>query len=530
MACRVDRSSPIVCSWRSGIDIDAVRRADEGEFRVHVRLIQEVSAVPLFGPPDVRKLEAKGDVRGLVKALGYEKEAKVREAAAWALGDVRDPRAVEPLVAALKDSDYGVGHAAAKALVKIGALAVEPLVGALKETQSLVRSSAAEALGQIGDPRAVEPLIAALSDSSGFFVRRLAARALGEIGDPRAVAPLIASLNDEEDSVRQAAAQALSRLGHSAVEPLVAALADRDWNVRHAAAQALGGLGWKPGRTRIGPTYWAARGDWDKCVEIGAAAIEPLIGAFDATDYGVREQAARALGKIGAPAIGPLVAAINKEDSAARQAAVEALGQVGAAAFEPLVVALADRSEGVRHAAARALGEIGDSRAVEPLIAMLKNHNGDAAAWALGGIGDPRAVKHLIAALRDPDHEVREGAAWALGGIGDPRAVEPLIGALGDDYSAVREAVARALGQLGDPRSVEPLVTALRDKSVDVGRAAAMVLVAMYGSGKLDQAQKARVLAQRGFITERDYDEGAGEGRGGTYVGEDRSIGVDFPI
>jgi hypothetical protein len=65
---------------------------------------------------------------------------------------------------------------------------------------------------------------------------------------------------------------------------------------------------------------------------------------------------------------------------------------------------------------------------------------------------------------------------------------------------------------------------------VDVGRAAAMVLVAMYGSGKLDQAQKARVLEQRGFITERDYDEGAGEGRGGTYVGEDRSIGVDFPI
>jgi HEAT repeat protein len=41
---------------------------------------------------------------------------------------------------------------------------VEPLIAALKDENSDVRQAAAKALGKIGDPRAVEPLIAALSD------------------------------------------------------------------------------------------------------------------------------------------------------------------------------------------------------------------------------------------------------------------------------------------------------------------------------------------------------------------------------
>ena len=35
----------------------------------------------LFGPPDVARLEARRDVKGLVKALRYKKDMKVREAA-----------------------------------------------------------------------------------------------------------------------------------------------------------------------------------------------------------------------------------------------------------------------------------------------------------------------------------------------------------------------------------------------------------------------------------------------------------------
>jgi HEAT repeat protein len=46
--------------------------------------------MPLFGPPDVAKLKAKGDVPGLIKALGREKDSAVRQAAATALGHLRE--------------------------------------------------------------------------------------------------------------------------------------------------------------------------------------------------------------------------------------------------------------------------------------------------------------------------------------------------------------------------------------------------------------------------------------------------------
>ncbi len=49
------------------------------------------------------------------------------------------------------------------------------------------------------------------------------------------------------------------------------------------------------------------------------------------------------------------------------------------------------------------------------------------AAWALGRLGDARAVEPLIAALKDEDLKVREQAAWALGRLGDARATDESI-------------------------------------------------------------------------------------------------------
>jgi hypothetical protein len=157
----------------------------------------------LFGPPDVARLKATADVEGLVKALGYRKGlSSVPRHADDALGEIGDPRAVEPLIAALKDSGSAVGlHAA---------------------------SNAASALGKIGDPRAVEPLIAALKDSndrvpcyaadalgkmSKVSVPCDAADALGKIGDPRSVGPLTAALTDANNDVRSSAADALRKIG-----------------------------------------------------------------------------------------------------------------------------------------------------------------------------------------------------------------------------------------------------------------------------------------------------------------------------
>jgi HEAT repeat protein len=139
------------------------------------------------GIPNVEKMRQKKDVKGLIKALGDEKDSDVRGNAAQALGTIGDARAVEPLIIrALGDSDYRV------------------------------RWNAAEAIGTIGDARAVEPLIRALGDSD-WRVLWNAARALGKIGDPRAVEPLILLLRDPliegRDPVRGAIRRALEKLG-----------------------------------------------------------------------------------------------------------------------------------------------------------------------------------------------------------------------------------------------------------------------------------------------------------------------------
>lgn len=83
------------------------------------------------------------------------------------------------------------------------------------------RRDAAYALGRIGDPRAVELLIAVLLTDKSFRVRERAAFDLGIIGDTQAVEALIAALKDEDYNVRSAAAWALGDLGDTQAVPVL---------------------------------------------------------------------------------------------------------------------------------------------------------------------------------------------------------------------------------------------------------------------------------------------------------------------
>jgi len=123
------------------------------------------------------------DVDTLVQDL-KDNDLIVRLHAAKALGEAKDARAVEPLIAAL--GDKGCGHTAANALAKIGKPAVETLIVALKNENPFVRRNAAKALGEIKDFSAEEPLTSALKDESPA-VRRNASIALREMGKPEAV-------------------------------------------------------------------------------------------------------------------------------------------------------------------------------------------------------------------------------------------------------------------------------------------------------------------------------------------------------
>lgn len=443
----------------------------------------------LFGPPDVEKMKARRDVKGLTNALGYQKDKYVRKAAARALGEIGDARAVEPLFAALKDSDIDVRINAAEALGKIGAPAVELLIAALKNDDWKVRCAAAKALGKIGDARAVEPLVAALDDSDRD-VRAEAIWALGEIGDARAVEPLIVALED---------------VGKRSF--LV--------NNRHLAAKALDKLGWKPEQHKSAAWYWSAKGEWKKCMSLGAIAVEPLIAALkDEGNQDKRKEAAEALVQLGELAVDRLIALLDeKEEWYVRSDAAELLGRIGdQRAVKPLIAALKRKDDDQRGAFAEALGNIKDPRAVEPLIAALKNGEGGrgCVALALGKIKDPRAVTPLIAALKDKNQYVRADAARALGEIGDIRAVEPLIAALGSGYSDVREAAAEALGKIGDASAIEPLTAMLNDNFTDVRTAAAKAIEILKAKGGDLLASVEEMTARRdveGLIKALEYQD-----------------------
>lgn len=85
------------------------------------------------------------------------------------------------------------------------------------------RISAAVSLGRLKDPRALKPLVRALTDESNV-VRALAATALGHLGDPAALPALQRAGRDGDMTVRRRALDAIAQIrqGASAGAPVAA--------------------------------------------------------------------------------------------------------------------------------------------------------------------------------------------------------------------------------------------------------------------------------------------------------------------
>ena len=133
----------------------------------------------------------------------------VARSAARELGKMRNERAIPPLVALLDCPE--VNQAATEALLAFGPKAVGPLLAVLKSGSGVARQLAASGLGELRDKRAVEPLIELMQTDDVYAVRTAAAAALGQIKDARAVWVLVATLQmrDETDPDRQAALEQL---------------------------------------------------------------------------------------------------------------------------------------------------------------------------------------------------------------------------------------------------------------------------------------------------------------------------------
>ena len=109
---------------------------------------------------------------------------------------------VSGLIRLLDHRDPDIQWLAADALGSLGSPAVPPLVQVLVSRHTAVRIGAVEALGAIRDPRSVRPLVYALEHDDAVEVRWVAALALGEIGDPAAIPPLANAIRDRERYIR----------------------------------------------------------------------------------------------------------------------------------------------------------------------------------------------------------------------------------------------------------------------------------------------------------------------------------------
>jgi HEAT repeat protein len=306
-------------------------------------------------PPRVEKLERKGDVDGLVRALAYEDPItdsggrfvdlglEVRKSAAEALGRMESHAAFDGLLRALDDPEDAVRVTAVRGLRERGdPLAAEQLTSAVttwtQPEHARAREEALDALAFLRDPTAPRRVAAGLitratelDDADDANILRRLTHAGGHDAMRGTIDDLIARLG--EDGPGQRVRRMLVWLAPESVDPLMAALDDDA--ARRDAILALGGThdsrAVEPLSTILltgdDPSTRTAAA-WALGEIRDPAAVEPLLMATGDSDYGVRSEAIVNFDKLGnaaiAVAMSALVRPVLEESSAPATEAIAA--------------------------------------------------------------------------------------------------------------------------------------------------------------------------------------------------------------
>jgi HEAT repeat protein len=409
--------------------------------------------------------DRKAAVPPLVEVL--KQAPRARAQAAVALGEIGDPRAVKPLMDAIdrQSRDREVQEANRYIADALGALRAKEAVPTLKDLvaspDGYVQVAAVDALGRIGDPAAVDTLVAvATGERVEPFTAKKALLALGRIGDPRAAPAVLKMLFEERTGVSffPEAAFAVSQIGRPMAGPLLAILEGRDgalasWAKQRGvlpgallakSAQLLGDVGGPDAVPALVAKLGYRDADPSVAMYVRVLAAESLgrMRAREAVraladavarerDANVRDRFCDALVRIGDPAA---LTALKSASAAAswdlREGPLTAISRLGGAAERPFVDAARARDCPKGCAPAIDAAYSGMAKRLEAAAAC-----GDVACWA-GKLGDASAP-------------VRDRAALELGRAGGAAHAPALGDAIARPVGDEAELAARYHAVLG---------------------------------------------------------------------------------
>ncbi len=440
----------------------------------------------------VAVIEGEGAIDVLVAALAdpdYGTRLRVLEA--FENMKVRDTSLIE---GALRDPNPEVKRRAALVLERVGHL--ERVVERLASEDNGVRLRAYAALTQLGRAGIVDSIASYIHHPS-FEVRAQVARACGDLGVGRVGALLLAAVDDPEWVVRASIVDAIGRLRpEGSVAALVKLLLDPEMPVREAAAEALGAFAItevEPFMAQVVPAYESGSVHTRLHMVMLAARLDRpeatalLVSAARDPSETVRLRGVDSLaGRPEELAVPALLMCLTDASLEVRIAALRALGSAASAeAFEGLLRALPGAPPDVRDRIADALARGGRQHLIARVDELAATELLDVQLgiiWTLGKLGDTAGVPYLIRFLTRPERELRASAAGALAKIpGSPSALA-LLDAVTDRDPRTRAAVVNALGKIASdqPRAFLAIEQRLRDPDAFVRNRAAVAL------GRLD--------------------------------------------
>ncbi len=502
------------------------RPAEKKPAPQYEEITDPLALIKTFSAPVEKRIEAIREaglkkmaeaVPALIEAL-YEPDQSISLAATESLGQIGDPRAIEPLLEVSRRSDAAlikaIGHDTEKqqrveaekaqeeeananpykfkemVVFKIDQLPVEyfqpdgtPLprkelvVRGLKDNSQQMRQMAAKAAIGLDSEDVVEPLIEALANPFEVeSVRFMAAEALGGMQNDKSVESLLRALKDENVAVRYSAAAALSgRKDERVLAALVEAVNDPDRFVKASVAYALG--------TTLEPE-----------------ALKALFRCVTDENEVVRFSAAKAIAAFPYDEVFAQLDAMSGRNSReAKMVRVEVLGQMkDERSIKALKELLSDSDSEVSYKASIALMGNENVEVLEELIAVSRRLDDELKQIASRNsqIGNPKVkasetaapekistgqvkkleeigslppnLEKLRRSLLDSSPNIRGSAANALGDFQQPEAVALLSAAARDENEFVRASAVNSLGRIGSAEALDFVIVYEKDASEEV--------------------------------------------------------------